>query len=72
MKKQSEPVAEYVTKQNKQELHSCCGGNEHKHHQDNNSGSATSYQCPMKCEGDKIYNVPGTCPVCNMHLAPIK
>jgi Cu2+-exporting ATPase len=26
------------------------------------------YSCPMKCEGDKTYDQPGNCPVCNMHL----
>ena len=26
------------------------------------------YQCPMKCEGDKMYDKPGTCPVCKMDL----
>lgn len=25
----------------------------------------------MKCEGDKTYNKPGDCPVCNMHLVPV-
>lgn len=30
------------------------------------------YQCPMKCEGDKTYDQPGNCPVCNMKLAPIR
>ncbi|NQU80345.1 MAG: copper-translocating P-type ATPase [Bacteroidetes bacterium] len=29
------------------------------------------YYCPMKCEGDKTYNEPGDCPVCNMHLVPV-
>jgi len=24
----------------------------------------------MKCEGDKVYDQPGDCPVCNMHLVP--
>ncbi len=28
------------------------------------------YFCPMKCEGDKTYDQPGDCPVCNMHLVP--
>ena len=27
-----------------------------------------TYQCPMKCEGDKTYPKPGDCPVCKMHL----
>lgn len=30
------------------------------------------YQCPMKCEGEKVYNEPGRCPVCKMYLAPVK
>jgi Cu+-exporting ATPase len=29
------------------------------------------YFCPMKCEGDKVYDEPGNCPVCNMHLVPV-
>jgi heavy metal translocating P-type ATPase len=24
--------------------------------------------CPMRCEGEKAYDEPGNCPVCNMHL----
>lgn len=30
------------------------------------------YQCPMKCEGDKMYNKSGQCPVCNMDLIKIE
>lgn len=26
------------------------------------------YQCPMKCEGEKTYDKPGSCPVCQMDL----
>ena len=29
------------------------------------------YACPMGCEGDKVYDEPGDCPVCNMHLVPV-
>lgn len=35
------------------------------------SGSNTKYTCPMKCEGTKVYDEPGLCPVCNMHLVPV-
>jgi hypothetical protein len=28
----------------------------------------SEYQCPMNCEGNKTYNQPGECPVCNMRL----
>lgn len=27
-----------------------------------------NYYCPMHCEGDKMYDKPGDCPVCGMHL----
>lgn len=30
--------------------------------------TAEKYQCPMHCEGDKTYDKPGTCGVCNMDL----
>lgn len=26
------------------------------------------YYCPMRCEGNKTYNMPGNCPVCGMFL----
>lgn len=29
------------------------------------------FYCPMKCEGDKVYDQTGNCPVCNMHLVPV-
>lgn len=32
----------------------------------------TVYQCPMKCEKDKVYNKPGKCPICGMNLVEIK
>ncbi|WP_291097695.1 MULTISPECIES: heavy metal-binding domain-containing protein [unclassified Flavobacterium] len=56
----------------KSENHSCCGGNSHQHLEVSNVDSGKEYQCPMKCEGEKTYKAPGNCPVCNMHLAPIK
>ncbi|MBK9337833.1 MAG: hypothetical protein IPM98_15290 [Lewinellaceae bacterium] len=30
--------------------------------------TAVAYACPMKCEGEKNYEQPGTCPVCKMDL----
>ncbi|WP_163707561.1 heavy metal-binding domain-containing protein [Mangrovibacterium lignilyticum] len=53
----------------------CCGGggSAHRHHQAEQGGHAKMlYQCPMKCEGDKTYDEPGNCPICNMHLTPVK
>ncbi len=50
-----------------------CGSN-----QSENANTSTEqtvnevYQCPMKCEGEKTYDKPGSCPVCNMDLEKIK
>ena len=30
------------------------------------------YQCPMKCEADKTYEEPGSCPVCKMDLKAVE
>lgn len=48
----------------------CCGGGHH-HHDHNETTAGEKYQCPMKCEGNKTYDKPGNCPVCNMHLQPV-
>lgn len=32
----------------------------------------SNFYCPMKCEGEKVYDQPGECPVCNMHLVPVE
>jgi len=32
----------------------------------------STYQCPMKCEGDKTYDKPGTCPTCKMDLKKVE
>lgn len=37
-----------------------CNRNETEHYD--------HYECPMKCEGDKVYDKPDTCPVCEMDL----
>lgn len=33
-----------------------------------NKNEKAVYQCPMECEGNKTYDKPGTCPVCEMDL----
>lgn len=30
-----------------------------------------TYQCPMECEGDKVYESNVTCPVCHMDLKEV-
>jgi Cu2+-exporting ATPase len=34
--------------------------------------ASLTYQCPMKCEGDKVYDKPGQCPKCNMDLKKVE
>jgi hypothetical protein len=71
MTKLSEVFGGSDQKNGTKESHSCCCGGAHQNHQMSSSDSKTVYQCPMKCEGDKTYNAPGNCPVCNMHLAAV-
>jgi hypothetical protein len=40
-------------------------------HQHGEHSQPTRYYCPMKCEGNKVYDAPGNCPVCNMKLVPV-
>lgn len=30
------------------------------------------YQCPMKCEGDKMYEEAGSCPKCGMDMKEVE
>jgi len=48
------------------ENHDCCSQDETETKQ-----TTTSYFCSMKCEGEKVYNEPGNCPVCHMKLIPM-
>lgn len=47
------------------------GGRNNKDATESGQEQNAEYQCPMKCEGDKTYSVPGECPVCNMELEKI-
>ena len=39
---------------------------------DHESDMATAhYQCPMRCEGEKTYPEPGSCPKCKMDLKAV-
>lgn len=38
------------------------------HHEKHAAEGEVNYQCPMKCEGEKVYDEPGACPVCKMDL----
>ncbi len=41
---------------------------EHKTHEHKHNHQPGKYYCPMHCEGDKVYDKPGDCPVCGMDL----
>src|SRR5690606_16966261 len=49
---------------------------DHQHHElaaakpaDTDTGG--KYYCPMHCEGEKLYDKPGNCPVCGMNLEKV-
>ena len=44
-------------------LPGCC-----KYDRKEATASAASFACPMKCEGDKMYDKAGKCPSCGMNL----
>ncbi len=50
---------------NPEHQHACDEDHKHQHSKGENLGR---YYCPMQCEGDKLYDGPGDCPVCGMHL----
>ena len=49
---------------------SCCAVDENHSHKkaDNVKIEPGKYYCPMFCEGNKVYDKPGDCPVCGMDL----
>ncbi len=63
VKKDTEEVKTEVKKEVKEEVEETM--------RDEDVAMAT-YQCPMKCEGDKTYGKPGQCPTCKMDLKEVK
>jgi Cu2+-exporting ATPase len=52
----------------KNDINSCCTV-PHKPSEINFSNKTMGkYYCPMQCEGEKVYDKPGSCPVCGMNL----
>ncbi len=47
-----------------------CGNSSNEKTKENSTEEVETamYQCPMKCEGEKMYEETGTCPVCKMDL----
>lgn len=52
-------------------LFACNSSNNHKSSSEH-STDAPVYQCPMKCEGEKTYDKPTKCTVCNMNLEKVE
>lgn len=54
----------------KSEEKSCCGSKKESDKKDFSSATIApgKYYCPMHCEGDKVYDKAGDCPVCGMDL----
>ncbi|MNF40750.1 Silver exporting P-type ATPase [compost metagenome] len=52
---------------------SCCGNPAHDHKVTvvMPSSAQGKYYCPMHCEGEKVYDKPGSCPVCGMNLEKV-
>ena len=48
----------------------CCSTDkkEHKTQEHKHNSQPGKYYCPMHCEGDKVYDKAGDCPVCGMDL----
>lgn len=46
---------------------SCCSTDKEEDKQKHTQHEG-KYYCPMHCEGDKVYDKPGDCPVCGMDL----
>ncbi|MEO5777350.1 MAG: heavy metal translocating P-type ATPase [Flavobacterium sp.] len=49
---------------------SCCNSAAHQNKETVNLANNANgkYYCPMHCEGEKLYDKAGDCPVCGMHL----
>ena len=54
-------------KGNNPAVHEHVEGEEHNH-----NNAEEKYQCPMKCEEDKVYEEAVQCPVCGMDLVEVE
>jgi len=48
----------------------CTNKDKHEHHEAGDSGTATTYTCPMHPQ--IIESEPGSCPICGMNLVPVQ
>jgi Cu2+-exporting ATPase len=59
-----------IHKADQEKAKSCCSHDSHHHeeHKKPEGEGTDKFYCPMQCEGDKMYDEPGDCPVCGMDL----
>ena len=65
---ESDAVAVPPKKDNETVVKSCCGGKPQNDAVVLPKSASGKYYCPMFCEGDKVYDKAGDCPVCGMDL----
>ena len=71
MTKKSEIICGTGQKDEMLESNLCTCGGRYQNHQENDPYLKSVFQCPVRCEGDKTYVVPGNCPVCNISLEQV-
>ncbi|WP_426063008.1 heavy metal translocating P-type ATPase [Flavobacterium sp. DSP2-3-1] len=64
------PIETVLELSNEPPKKACCGSNKPPEESKVTSPNNVSgtYYCPMHCEGEKVYDKPGDCPVCGMDL----
>jgi Cu+-exporting ATPase len=61
-------IGNHTDSNNKPVEKSCCTTHSHRDKKEINVPVNAKYYCPMHCEGEKIYDKAGDCPVCGMDL----
>ena len=64
------PIDTVLEISNEPPIKTCCGSNKPQEESKVTSPNNVpgTYYCPMHCEGEKVYDKPGDCPVCGMDL----
>lgn len=64
------PIDTVLELSNEPPTKACCGSNKPQEELKITSPNNVpgTYYCPMHCEGEKVYDKPGDCPVCGMDL----
>ncbi|UIR57551.1 heavy metal translocating P-type ATPase [Sphingobacterium sp. SRCM116780] len=65
------PIESLTEKKDNNKKISCCSSHHKTEKPKITATSAGKYYCPMMCEGDKLYDKAGSCPLCGMNLEKI-